>query len=570
MQNDFSDIVNKILDTSFHSSSHNAILNGVQLALNLGKADANYTYPAFKYLLNILEKSEIKNILAASEEKFRKTLHDLMIESFINPHLEHGIALPENFSELFNYFSKDIFKPDINSNTLEAAKYRRHLRFLRSSMYQSETLFNNMLDIVKNNPEYLKIEEPKLFFNLLEQTFNNYYSYIKEKDKNAILNRRLTYYLHEKAYEPLSIKLNYEDKINELPIGIIFNQNNSLSHLQKLLNCVIEPNEEHLKVNSLYARSKTNDFKVCNRILNNIESIAPLEFYLEMSSFLKVNYMKLFTIGNVLNKFTSRANYVSFATICANSTENYNTNVIAHTGSRWLKPNSDEDQVEIFEHFNDYEQCNKLLNRLYQDFIISPHRDDLRISLLSHLDKNCLLQGLDYLSKNNNETIEILKSLPKNQIIYLNSLDYDNNIANISHLLFAYQENPIVVFHAIKLQCLDNILNNKKTKKYICTNDELKLADKEAYEIIEKIANTFSDIKAYLCDLRISPSLLNSADNPSYLSKNDSTFIPLSYNQPPQQYSSSEINSFYNAYSYFLLENKIGNNNKSIVKKNKI
>lgn len=570
MNRDFTFIVDQILDTSFNSLNVNSFLNGVQVALNLGKSDPNYTYPAFKYLINVLAKTEFKDLLGNKEKNFNTSLHSLMIEAFIHPHLDHGIALPENFTHIFNYFKKDIFKPD-NDHKFESAKYRGHLRFIRSCMYQTENLFNSMIDILKNNPSYITIQEPKLFFSLLDQTFNDYYKYNQEQDKNVILNRKLTFYLHEKVFQPFNIKSDYDSKVNNQEQNIVFNHPDNLLHLQKLLNVIIEPNEDHLKLNYLYNNNKKSDTKVCNTIIQNIEPISTTEFYLEMLSFLKCNYIKLFTVGNVIKKFSQRANYVSFASICANSTDNYNTDIITHTGSRWFKSNSNEDQIEIFEHFSDQYKCQILLNRLYSDFIICPHRDDLRISLLSHLDKNCLSHALEHFSQNKDSIIENLKDLPKNQDIYLSDFKYEQILAPISHLLFAYQENPVVVFHAIKLQSIDHILKEKKTKKYICTTEELNTAEQQAYFFINQIANSFSHIKTYLADLRISPVMLNESANPSYLSKNEDTLIPLNYKQPTQKYSGAEINNLYSAYSYFILEHKIGSNKKDqALKKNKI
>jgi hypothetical protein len=556
-----SDILNETLNNQFLP---NPIGSCIALGLSLGQFNINYTYPAFLYLTNLINSLTPEQLITTNDyKKTLEQLHFRMKENFLDCHLDKKTLLPLTFIPILEYFSANIFNHKIENtySKKELAHEHQYVTFIRSALYQQPIMFDYMIKKIEENN--IVFNEKQTFFKLIRDLGSDLQSIVKNplssiKNMQAIEGHSYTYF--KENTKP--------DTINFINDNKVVFQPDFLKQALKLFQLIIEPNMDHVKKNLLYIRNKKSDAH--NDLLDTlliVKPLAPVDLYMEWLNIFQSNFVKMLTLGKQLNNNGTKGNYLAFSSICANSTVDFNSNKITNTGKWWLSNNwtKPEDYIKVTSQYEDFDTCNLYLKKIYQDFIISPHRDDLRIVLFSHLDKKCIETGLNYFKNNENDIVNFFSTFNDfNKELLLKN---HSVIAPLSHLFMALYENPIVVFHALKLQGIHEVLSTKTTKKYSCTNEEYIKIETDSNQLIKNLSLFFEKIKTHLPETALGVVFHNEPANPSYSNNPEQSFIPKENVDTKLLLNPLTINEMSSNYKYYLLQNLLNNKDTNIAKK---
>lgn len=534
-------ILNNILEDNKNPT---ALINCIDMALSLGRNNLHYTISAFNYLNDLSEKIESYPIYDNQVKYFKIHMKFRMFDNFLNNHLINKVTLPIEFKEIIDFFKDEIFGKKVENDYLfEKSDFYFYGNFIKSALFQNKEMFDYMNNIIEN--ESLTFKTDKYFFNLLNNIIEDYIQ--SQRGDTLGIN---THHTFDNA-PSIKVQLNDSQK-EEIKKQRVINQESENS-LFELLETVVSNNEEYLKKQPFYYKYKKQSIIYLDSTLELCRKEFSPQIFMKILDILQVDLLKSFTRPSTLFDYSSRKKYLTFVAICANSSE-YNTDLIEKSGDWWLQ-NSIETQLqrnECFE-FYDTDYSKKLLNKLYKDYIKSPFKDDLRIILFPHLDLHCIQEGL----KISNTLIENLKNCNELKI----NLQFSKEFKYLSSLLLALNENPNVVFHALRLQEINKLLVEDKKQK---TEDLLSISKEKSMKTLLQLENFFSISIPYLEKRNFRMTLDNEKSIASF-DKTEQYAIPNDFSHMCNMIEVDQdyINHVERNYSLFRINNILYNNPKS-------
>ena len=468
-----------LLDEIINGASSFPLTDAFSMAIELAIQRPQETHEIESYYTDMLFPVMFKNNCFGSvQEKDRQLLaHKFsfyFFEKVIFRHFTQQIELPESYLPLIDKYWKYIEDSAIIPGYYSSNK-NPHLYFTavtQSLLFQNEKVFNHILSHMIT-PIFTKEQ----FFKNIADIQRSYLTHIQtqtgRKNIQSFHSDRVSFSIIEASCILW--------KKERLPV--IF----SGEHEYFFVTLITQLAQQHSdiiskNVFSTQFKNKEENYAFYG-FINQAFTQQPYHIIQTILDIFDINLVRYLSRKTFNEEFTGDSQYLLASIWLTNADTDFNLRQDDRNIQFFFPSASNNQRFEQNSKFRAQlshiflnELAHIFTKRLYQDFILCAYRADLFISCFSHLDKTLLLESIKIITSNKDNIHTEIKEYKKKQ-----SFEDTSLFLTISPLIFALNENPLILYHVLSLHNIHEFLLKHKKRTILpenitdCHNDSLQL-----------------------------------------------------------------------------------------------